>query len=316
MFRRNGPTTLGAYVKDYGLFHPCRVETLRQYQISVDLFERWAGGPIPLDQLDAASVSEWIRDYAASGIAPSTVRSKRSHILIMWRAAADEGLCELPTRRVRPVRVPWIAPTCWTRDEVQRLVDACSRLKRWHKCGIRRSEWWALAVRVAWDTGLRWEDQIARLRIDQITPDGIIAMPQSKTGRVVVCRLSEATLEALRLSVSDHPRTLVTPWAASHETFSKQLKRLVRLAGIRSGTWKWVRRASATDVEIQSPRGASEHLGHTPGSMIAERSYIDPAIVGANRLRSAPRPLSLNTPPPPHFAKVSSENLRQAKAAG
>jgi integrase len=315
MFQRSGPNTLGEYVSHYGLFHDCKPETLRQYQISVGIFSRWAGGNVPLESLDAESVSAWIRDYAATGVAPNTVRSKRNHILIMWRSAADEGLCELPTRRVRPVRVPWIAPTCWTRDEVQRLVDACSRLKRWHKCGIRRSEWWALAVRVAWDTGLRWEDQVARLRIDQITPDGIVAMPQSKTGRVVVCRLSEGTLEALRLSVTDHPRTLVTPWAASHETFSKQLKRLVRLAGIRSGTWKWVRRASATDVEIQSPRGASEHLGHTPGSMIAERSYIDPAIVGANRLRSAPRPLSLNSPPP-HFAKVSSEFLRQERSAG
>jgi integrase len=293
MYRKNGPTTLSAFVKTYGLFHPCSIETLRQYQISVDLFSRWAGGQIPLDQLDAASVSEWIRDYASSGVAPSTVRSKRSHILIMWRAAADEGLCELPTRRVRPVRVPWIAPTAWTLEEVQRLVDACSRLKRWHKCGIRRSEWWALAIRVAWDTGLRWEDQVRRLRFDQITPDGIIAMPQHKTSRVVVCRLSEVTLEAIRLSMAQDPRRLVTPWAASHETFSKQLKRLVRLAGIRPGTWKWIRRASATDVEIQSPRGASGHLGHTPGSMIAERSYIDPAIVGANRPQVSPRSLAM-----------------------
>ena len=316
MFKRSGPTTLGEYVSHYGLFHDCKPETLRQYQISVAIFSRWAGGNVPLDSLDAESVSAWIRDYAATGVAPNTVRSKRNHILIMWRAAADEGLCDLPARRVRPVRVPWIPPTCWTRDEVQRLVDACGKLKRWHKCGIRRSEWWALAVRVAWDTGLRWEDQVARLRVDQIGPDGIVAMPQSKTGRVVVCRLSEATLEALRLSVADHPRRLVTPWTASHETFTSQMKRIVRSAGIRPGTWKWIRRASATDVEIQSPRGASEHLGHTPGSMIAERSYIDPAIVGSNRLRATPRPLSSNTPPPPQFAKVSSKNRQEAKAAG
>jgi hypothetical protein len=27
---------------------------------------------------------------------------------------------------------------------------------RWHPCGIRRSAWWDLAIRVAWDAGLRW----------------------------------------------------------------------------------------------------------------------------------------------------------------
>jgi integrase len=306
MFRASGPTTLGEYVRDYGLFHDCRPETLRQYAISVGLFERWAGGPVLLTNLDAASVSEWIRDYAASGVAPNTVRSKRNHVCIMWRAAADDGLCELPTRRVRPVRCPWKPPVAWTLEEVDQLLVACQRLQRWHPCGIRRSAWWDLAIRVAWDAGLRWEDQVRRLRLEQVRPDGTIAFGQSKTGSVVVPRLSPETLAALAASLVGHPRELVTPWTASHETFTAQFKRIVRLAGIRSGTWKWLRRSSATDCEIQKEGSATEQLGHRPGSQIARLSYIDPALVAASRSRVRPRPLHSPTmppPPPPKFTK-------------
>jgi integrase len=300
MFKRSGPTTLGAYVAEYGLFHDCKPETLRQYAISVALFERWAGGPVPLEQLDAASVSAWIRDYSASGVAPNTVRSKRNHVVIMWRAASDDGLCDLPTRRVRPVRVPWKPPVAWTLEEVDRLLAACDGLKRWHPCGLRRSAWWGLAVRVAWDAGLRWEDQVRRLRVDQVRPDGTIAFGQSKTGRVVVPRLAASTVEALAASLADAPRQLVTPWTASHETFTRQFRRIVALAGIRPGTWKWIRRASATDCELQQEGSATEHLGHRPGSLIARQSYIDPAIVSATRQRITPRPLqSTKAPPPP-----------------
>jgi integrase len=302
MFQKAGPTTLGAYVADYGLFHDCKPETLRQYAISVRLFEQWAGGPVALEQLDAASVSAWIRDYAATGVAPNTVRSKRNHVVIMWRAASDEGLCELPTRRVRPVRCPWKPPVAWTLEEVERLLVACQGLKRWHPCGIRRSQWWDLAIRVAWDSGLRWEDQVRRLRLDQVRPDGAVAFGQSKTGRVATVRLAPSTLEALAASLADRPRELVTPWPASHETFTKQFKRIVGLAGIRAGTWKYVRRSSATDCELQEEGSATEQLGHRPGSAIATQSYIDPAIVGASRPRVYPRPLqSLKPPPPPRL---------------
>ena len=297
MYKRSGPSTLGAYVSQYALYHDIRPETLRQYEISVALFERWAGGPVALEELDAASVSSWLRDYQASGRAPNTVRSKRNHVVIMWRAASDDGLCDLPTRRVRPVRCPWIPPTAWTREEVEQLLAACSKLQRWHTSGIRRSEWWGLAIRVAWDAGLRWEDQVRRLRVDQVRPDGTIAFGQSKTGRVVVPQLSAATLEALAASLAGGRRELVTPWDSSHETFTRQFRRLVGLGVIRPGTWKFLRRSSATDCEVQQEGSATEHLGHRPGSPVARMSYIDPAIVAGSRSRVVPR--SLHAPPPP-----------------
>jgi integrase len=279
MFLKSGPRTLGEFVESYSLFHDVQAESMRQVRISVKLFERWAGGPVPLDQLDAASVSAWLRDYAAAGAAPNTVRSKRNQVLAMWRAAADEGLCDLPTRRVRPVRVPYKPPDCWTVDEVQQLLDACRKLKRTHKCGLRRSEWFQLAVLMAWDTGIRVGD-LFRLRVSDISPEGLVALSQHKTAWGHTAQLSPTTLRVLRASLEKCPRDLVCPWPASRETFEDQVTRLVALAGIRPGTWKWLRRASATDVERLAEGHGSRHLGHKPGSRVAIVSYLNPRICG------------------------------------
>lgn len=289
MYRQAGPQTVSEYAANYNLLRDVKAETIRQYTITARLFETWAGGPVQLRDLDEQSVSAWLRDYAATGVEPETVRSKKVGLLALWRAAADDGLCEPPTRRIRSVRCPYKPPTCWTWEEVSTLLSACQELKRWHKTGLRRSAWFDLAIRISWDTGLRQGDQW-RLPVSDVRPDGRVNLVQSKTGRPVACQLAPSTIEALCLSLELAPRQLVTPWLSSHETFDDQFKRLVTRAGIRPGTWKWLRRASATDVELQRPGAASVHLGHVPGSRIAERSYIDPAHFSGSAI--APRELA------------------------
>ena len=286
MFRRSGPSTVGHYARDgYSLIRDVRPESLRQLVMVADLFERWAGGPVPLEQLDEASVSAWLRDYSAT-VKPATVRSKKNQILALWRAAADDGLCEEPSaRRVRRVRVPAQVVTAWTREEVEQLLRAAAGLPRRHRCGLSRAAWFDLAIRVAWDSGLRWGDLIT-LRVDAVRPDGTTVV-QSKTGRVVSFRLSPATLEALAATLRDCPRALVCPWPASHETFTDQVRLLVARAGIRAGTWKWIRRGSGTDVELQADGAGHRHLGNTRA--VFDAHYGDQTILG--RRTPAPREL-------------------------
>jgi len=288
MYCRAGPRTLGQLAREYAALRPCRPDSVKQFIYAADLYERWAGGPVVLEQLDERSIQTWLADYSLRA-SPSTVRSKRAHVLALWRVAADEGWCEPPGRRVRVARAPRPVVDCWTHDEVQQLLAACRGLRRRHRCGLPRAVWWDLAVRVAWDSGLRWGDLVA-LPVAIVRPDGTASWTQSKTGRVVTFRLSESTLAALRASLEGCPRRLVCPWPASHETFAAQARRLVARAGIRAGTWKWLRRASATDVELQEAGSAAAHLGHAPGSRIAELSYLAPAILG--RRGVVPRPLA------------------------
>lgn len=287
MLRRSGEQTLGRYAREgYSLLRDVRDGTLYQYVLAADLFERWAGGPVRLSELDEASVSAWLRDYSRTA-APATVRSKKTAVLVLWRAAADEGLCEEPrARRVRRVRVPQMPVVAWTKEEVERLLVTTARLPRWHRCGLRRSEWWALAVRVAWDTGFRWGDLVT-LPVAAVAPDGFVSWSQSKTRKVVAVRLSPSTMEALRASLERVPRALVLPWPASRETFQDQVDLLVKKAGIRPGTWRWIRRGSGSDVELQEEGSGHRHLGNTPAVFAA--SYADQAIIG----RKTPSPREL-----------------------
>jgi hypothetical protein len=86
-------------------------------------------------------------------------------------------------------------------------------------------------------------------------------------------------MEALRATVEACPRSLVCPWPASGETFRDQVERLVHRAGIRPGTWKWIRRGSGTDVELQARGAGHRHLGNTPA--IFRQSYEDQSQTGS-----------------------------------
>ena len=286
MFRRSGPSTLGEYARHgYSLLRDVKPGTLRQYVIAADLLERWAGRPVRLDELDERSVSEWLRDYAAT-VKPDTVRSKKNQILALWRAAADDGMADEPSaRRVRRVRIPEKVVEAWTREEVELLLRAAASLPRRHRCGLRRAAWFDLAIRMAWDSGLRWGD-LVNVRVDAVRPDGTTVV-QSKTGKAITFRLSGGTLEALAATLKACPRTLVCPWPASHETFSDQVRLLVQKAGIRAGTWKWIRRGSGSDVEAQLDGAGHRHLGNTRA--VFERSYAAQAIIG----RRTPQPREL-----------------------
>jgi len=278
MYRQTKRVTLGEYVQQYGLFHPCKPDAMRQYEVAAKLFERWAGGPVAMEDLDAATVSQWLVDYAASGVAPATVRSKRNLVLALWRAAADDDLCSLPRKRVRPIRVPYTPPNAYTAAEAARLVDACSVLPRWHPCGLRRSQWWRLAILMAWDTGLRKND-LCSLRVDQITDTGLVVLGQSKTAWGHTAQLSQTTIAELKRSLEAVPREIVLPWTATRETFERQFNLIVQKAAVRKGTWKWLRSGSASDVEARFPGQGARHLGHKPGSTVAARHYFDPRIV-------------------------------------
>jgi len=282
--------TLRDYVATYTTTRSIAPATANQYDIAVGRFEEFAGRGIRLDQLDETQLSEWLQVYAGTA-RPATVRSKRNAILALWRAAADDFLCEPPRRRVRMARVPWTPPVCWSLEEVRQLIRTAQALPRRHPCGLRRREWWPLAIRLAWDTGLRWGD-LTQLRFNDIH-DGVVVVVQRKTRTPHISRLHPSTVQAVEASRGTCPRETVVPWTASHETFTRQVRRLVEKAGVRRGTWKWLRRGGATDVEIQEPgRGASSrHLGHRPGSNIAPLHYLDPTLLARVVPITSPRDL-------------------------
>ena len=265
------------WLETYAAERSLRFESKRQFEIAVELFLQFVKKDFYVDQFNENLLSDFVRHYSRN-VSPTTARNKRTALLALWRSASDAGHCSPPSRRVQSVRVQHQPVQAWRVDQVREIIHQCRQLKRNHKCGLRRSDWWELAVRVAWDSGLRWGDQI-QLNVSAITSDGGTSIVQSKTNRVVFFRLSESTLAVLHRTLELCPRALVTPWDCSQQSFNDQFRRIVRNSGVQAGTWKWLRRGSATDVESNHPGCGAAHLGHVPGSPIAERHYFDQTIL-------------------------------------
>jgi integrase len=276
--------SVAQFVDQYDLERGLKKESARQYKTVARHISRWAGRELGVHEINPDVFNRWLRDLQETTVSPATVANRRRHLLALWRAAADHGLAEEPPRRLRPAKVPYSPPRAWTVDEIKTLLATCRRLRRTRKGKMPRSVWWSLAVKVAWESGLRLTD-VLRLRCDHIQPDGLVVMGQSKTGRPIVFRLSESTIALLNESLQTHPRKLVCPWTATKESFRRQFALIVRRAGIRKGSWKWIRRSSATDVEKACPGAGAAHLGHAHGSTIAARHYLDPYIIGAPRVQ-------------------------------
>lgn len=204
--------SLADYVEVYATSRAVACDTIRQYRISVRRFEEWAGVGVRLDELSEMMVSHWLR-HLEQRVKPSTARSKRNQIMALWRAAASEYLCDPPTRAVRASRVPWHPRECWTREEVLKLLRVASFAKRRHTCGLQRSDWWELAIRMAWDTGLRWGDLVTLPAAEIV--EGLAVIRQRKTAAPVAIRLHESTMAFLLWTLKEAPRELVCPWDAS-----------------------------------------------------------------------------------------------------
>jgi integrase len=210
---------------------------------------------------------------------PFTVRSYRSDVLSLWNAAADHDLVAYPRmRRIRRAKCPQQVIECFSVDEVKALLAALPTVSGGHPLsnGVDRAVFWNAIIRLAWDTGLRrgdcWE-----FRKSWIRPDGTARVTQRKTRQVVTVRLHKSTVEALDAIPFDK----ATHWpgkVSNSSRFCSQFRCLLRRAGIRHGSFKWLRRASGSYVDAELPGAGYKHLGQS-GQQVFKQHY-DAGLAG------------------------------------
>lgn len=272
------------FVAIYSVRRGLNSESRRQLVVSAKSLESFVGKSLSVSDLTEDLLNDFIVNYALDR-SSTTVRNKRNQIIALWRAAASEGLTSPPNvEKIIKVRSARNAIVAFSVSDVEKLLAATKTKKRRHDVGMPFSLFWEISIRVAWDSALRWADQFKSLRVDAIQNDGSFQILQAKTNRVTVCQLSPSTMAAIKESLDLWPRELVTPWPKTQTTFAAQFARLAKSAGL-VGTWKFLRRGSATDVERQHPGAGSQHLGHTPGSRIAEISYFDQSLLARNKTK-------------------------------
>lgn len=267
------PMLLTELLASYLANHPYGVSPGHTHQLRTSLaaWAKVAGHVLTLDDLRDEPLNAYL-DWLRANRAPDTVRTRRGNLLILWHWAYQEELIDLAPRRIRRLRPIPRQPTAWTVQEVRELIATAERLPGcFHGTVRRRAAWWSSLIRAGYDTGLRLGD-LLRLRTVEVGP--LISLVQHKTGRPVNLQLRPATLAAIDQTLADEPRDIVWPLWGTEETFFGHMRALVRLAGIRPGTFRWLRRSAATQVERVEPGRGTELLGHASRST-TETWYLD-----------------------------------------
>lgn len=260
-----------------------------QIRYSVTRFARYLGRPPMLADLKTDTLNAYImalRDQADVG--PHMIRNQRRNLLVLWHDALQEGLLTESTARVRKVKCPRPTPDSWTADELLKLLAAVDEIYggKFKRSRVPRRHFWRALILTAWDTGLRLGD-LQELRTADVRGRREFEVVQSKTGCPIFCRLQAETVEAIERTFPPD-RKRVFGDGLGRDQLLKQIRAIVKAAGVEPGGFHKVRRSAATAVELASPGAAMQFLGHlTPD--LAYRHYVDRARV--QQTKPTPPPL-------------------------
>jgi integrase len=272
------PLTMQTWISRYSIEKQVAKGTSLQLRYSVNSLERFVGRPVLVAELCDQLLNDWLANrHAGNGgrVSAGTISRDRRNVLSLWNHACKMGHNENRRRYVLQGKCPKRPPVAWSIEEVRHLLTVVQALPGRFPCGAKRSDFWAALVRTAWDTALRRGDLLALTTSNY--SEGRIVVLQGKTGWPKISALQPETIEAIRRA-GCFERELWFPWPFSREWFTDYFAKVVKSSGIRRGTFKWLRRASATAAEIASPGSATALLGHRTANM-ARDHYIDPLQV-------------------------------------
>ncbi len=263
---------LSAFVSVYADLRGITARTTQDYLWVARQFEA-SGGP-PLSGFSAEAINRHLAGLVERGCAPGSVRTRRTKLLVLWRAAYREGITELApdADRVRQVRVPAPNPVGFTAAEMRRLVDHCEQQLR-HPLvlvPVPAGDYLAALFLFLWDTGMRLGDALS-MEFAWLTT-GTVTWRQHKTGVWHRARLTPRTRAAIeRIRVPE--RCLIWPRPNPNRTALYRLIKAAIAGAELRGTSKWIRRGVATDVYL-SGGDPARALGHVPGSRVAYKHYV------------------------------------------
>ncbi len=242
----------------------------------VGLFVRWLEDDPPITQIPDVMIVDWLDAQRERGLAVPTLVSYRRVFFSLRKFAADRGIAPHP--KLPTIRLPRPNPQAWTLEQMNRVLAVSLQLRGWvPHSRLSRRLWWSSLVSAAYDTGLRQGDLMS-WKWSDISPDGFVMLVQSKTGEPIKRQIRPLTCDLLRHFHREEPaRLTIWPRTFHRRWLSRDFKRVLRRAGV-PGSFKTIRRTSATWVEVKQPGCATRHLGHLSPGMA--RYYIDRRYVG------------------------------------
>lgn len=261
-----------------------------QIFINVRCFEshcRVAGSVPTLEEINKDHITAMMKGLITAGRTPRTANNKRSTVLTLLRAAAEQGLCAVPGQ-VKRADEPKRAPRAWSPQQMADILRGCDGI-RW-PAGWTADDMRALCL-VIYDTSHRIG---ALLKADRHQfADGRLHLyaEQTKQKADTVHSLHPDTIAALAKRPASTSKQLF-PWPLKQRQIYPYLRRLLQSVGLPSGRrdlWHKMRRTSYTLVWATSGQdAASEHAGHATD---LHRNYLD--IELARAIRGEKNPIDL-----------------------
>lgn len=253
--------------------------THRKYEIVLRHFDRYLGGPATLDDLNDATVTDFVFSLPQ---APHTVNGYRKSLLCLWRYAWRKGVVKTgpDVEAVKEFSKP---PRALTEAEFARLVDVAQRfnIPGVEIAGIPSPDWWTSLILAAYDTGLRigalLTATFADLDVsDPERPSMLIHGEAQKTGKWARRPLHPQTWAAIQRTMTGKRRTQVWPWGFDRTYFWNVASALFESAGLpKRVRFHALRKTAATLVaKHRGVEKAREYLQHANLRTTLE-SYID-----------------------------------------
>lgn len=258
---------------------------VQQLRLAVAKFEGFLGRSAGLADLADDPVNRWMVALLKANLARRTVRSKRGHLLVLWRFAYAESLTNVAPRKLRQVSCPKLIPEASEPQAVARLLDVVAKIPGvFRRSRVPRAAFWTALILLTWESGLRLGD-LLKLQRGQISSRGVLGVIQNKTSWPLVCQLSPECMAAIAATFPPERKRIFGD-ALSRGRMLIEFRKIAREAGFPGGT-KRIRKSGATAVERLQPGAATAYLGHQSPT-VAYQFYVDPRLAQRDK-RSPPR---------------------------
>ena len=263
--------TLTEAVESYLLSHPVCDKQFRNMRCRVASLVKCLGREALAD-ISADDINRWLIGLENSHRAPSTVRGFRTSVVSVLRYARWR-----PDERddIRRMKVPAPIVEAWKLDEIRQLLAIAETFEGYLQNGVSRRMFWLTSIHCGYSTALRFGD-LEVLPVDKIGPTGVCRLIMRKTLRPVTVRFSDVAQECIRA----HGQSVVLPNPHSHNWFCRKFSNLVERAGVRPGSFRWLRRSAASYADAERSGAGRRLLGHTDDGQTFCKNYRDESIVG------------------------------------
>lgn len=254
--------------------------TISQYRKAATRYSEYIGHPADAADLTGPRLNEFIAHLQQLRLRNTTASNYRRALCRIWNFLTQTE--EKPSYEIRRLRRPKAEEEpviAWSLDDLRLLLASCEQFgDRKLRNGIAVRSYFRALLLTAYDTGLRPSDLFI-VRWTQYDPASrSITLIQHKTSKPHIVFLADETVAAIEEIRGDREKVFPLTWGGVRRWMERIFqsaapKGFVRIPGKNLGT---LRKTNATEIYVvDGEAAAAESLGHTSGTRIARKHYID-----------------------------------------